>query len=102
MRNVNANWMNVMENVVDISHLAWLHGYTFPAYGAKKVAYHWERTEYGMNNVMLVDGIDDEHISCYAFPNVNRFSAPPVEEGGELVRSMIFRVPMDDISTMQY
>ena len=35
--NVNANWFNHVENIVDISHLAWLHGYTFPAYGAKKV-----------------------------------------------------------------
>jgi 5,5'-dehydrodivanillate O-demethylase oxygenase subunit len=102
MRNVNANWFNGVENIVDISHLAWLHGYTFPAYGAKKVTYHWDRAEYGMNNVMLVDGVDDDHISCYAFPTVNRFSAPPVDDSGELVRSMIFRVPMDDESTMQY
>jgi phenylpropionate dioxygenase-like ring-hydroxylating dioxygenase large terminal subunit len=28
--NVNANWMNHVENIVDISHLAWLHGYTLP------------------------------------------------------------------------
>jgi 5,5'-dehydrodivanillate O-demethylase oxygenase subunit len=82
MRNVNANWFNGVENIVDISHLAWLHGYTFPAYGAKKVTYHWDRAEYGMNNVMLVDGVDDDHISCYAFPTVNRFSAPPVDDSG--------------------
>jgi 5,5'-dehydrodivanillate O-demethylase oxygenase subunit len=102
MRNVNANWMNAVENIVDISHLAWLHGYTFPAYGAKKVTYHWEREHYGLNNVMLIDGIPDTHISCYAFPNVNRFSGPPVDGSNEQVRSMIYRVPMDDASTMQY
>jgi 5,5'-dehydrodivanillate O-demethylase len=102
MRNVNANWLNAIENIVDISHLAWLHGYTFPAYGAKKVTYHWDRKDYGMDNVMDIEGIDDTHISCYAFPNVNRFSAPPAEKGGELVKSMIFRVPMDDSSTMQF
>jgi len=102
MRNVNANWLNAIENIVDISHLAWLHGYTFPAYGAKKVTYHWDRKEYGLDNVMDVEGIDDTHISCYAFPNVNRFSAPPAEKGGPLVKSMIFRVPMDDSSTMQF
>ena len=79
MRNVNANWMNVMENVVDISHLAWLHGYTFPAYGAKKVAYHWERKSYGVDNFMTIEGIDDTHISCFGFPNVNRFSLPPTK-----------------------
>ena len=102
MRNVNANWLNAIENIVDISHLAWLHGYTFPAYGAKKVSYTWERKPYGIDNVMDVEGIDDTHISCYAFPNVNRFSAPPAEAGGELIRSMIYRVPMDDASTMQF
>jgi 5,5'-dehydrodivanillate O-demethylase len=102
MRNVGANWLNAIENIVDISHLAWLHGYTFPAYGAKKVNYHWDRKEYGLDNVMTIDGIDDTHISCYAFPNVNRFSAPPAEQGGELIRSMIFRVPMNDVSTMQF
>jgi 5,5'-dehydrodivanillate O-demethylase oxygenase subunit len=101
--NVSANWMNHVENIVDISHLAWLHGYTFPAYGGKKVTYHWERTEYGADNVMLIDGIEDTHRSCYGFPLVNRFALPPVEgSGGELVRSMIYRVPVDDYSTLLY
>jgi 5,5'-dehydrodivanillate O-demethylase len=102
MRNVNANWLNAAENIVDISHLAWLHGYTFPAYGAKKITYHWDRKDYGLDNVLLIDGVPDAHISCYAFPNVNRFSGPPVEEGGAIVNSMIWRVPMDDHSVMQY
>jgi hypothetical protein len=101
--NVNANWMNHVENIVDISHLAWLHGYTFPAYGGKRVTYHWERTEYGADNVMLIDGIEDTHRSCYGFPLVNRFALPPVEgSGGELVRSMLYRVPVDDYSTRLY
>ena len=102
VQNVNANWFNHVENIVDISHLAWLHGYTFPAYGGKKVTYHWERTHYGANNVMLIDGIDDTHISCYGFPTINRFALPPVDKSGELVRSMIFRVPVDDASTLNY
>ena len=101
-RTINANWFNHVENIVDISHLAWLHGYTFPAYGGEKVTYHWERTDYGANNVMLVDGIADTHVSCYGFPTVNRFSLPPVEQSGELVRSMIYRVPADDASTLLY
>ena len=57
MRNVNANWLNAAENIVDISHLAWLHGYTFPAYGAKKITYHWDRKDYGIDNVLLIDGV---------------------------------------------
>lgn len=101
-RNLNANWLNHVENIVDISHLTWLHGYTFPAYGGKKITYHWDRKEYGADNVMLLDGVPDSHISCYAFPTVNRFAGPPVEEGGEIVKAIIYRVPVDDTSTMQY
>lgn len=102
IQNVNANWMNHVENVVDISHLAWLHGYTFPAYGGRKVNYNWERTEYGINNVMTIEGIDDTHVSCYGFPLVNRFALPPIDKNGELVRSLIWRVPIDDASTLLY
>ncbi|HEY7061545.1 MAG TPA: Rieske 2Fe-2S domain-containing protein [Chloroflexota bacterium] len=102
VQTVHANWLNHVENIVDISHLAWLHGYTFPAYGARKLSYHWERTDFGANNVMLVEGIDDTHISCYGFPIVNRFALPPVEPGGPLVRSMIYRAPIDDLSTLLY
>ncbi len=101
-RNLNANFFNHVENIVDISHLTWLHGYTFPAYGGKKISYHWDKRDYGADNVMLLDGVPDSHISCYAFPTINRFSGPPVEKGGEIVISMIYRVPMDDASTMQY
>ena len=102
VQNINANFFNHVENIVDISHLAWLHGYTFPAYGGRKVTYHWERTPYGANNVMLIDGIEDTHISCYGFPLVNRFALPPVDPNGELVRSMIYRVPADESSTLLY
>jgi 5,5'-dehydrodivanillate O-demethylase len=104
VRNVNANWLNHVENIVDISHLAWLHGHSFPAYGAKKVSYRWDRQDYGLDNVMLVDGTndDDTHISCYAFPTINRFNVPPVTPGGEQVRSLLYRVPVDDASTLLY
>src|SRR5262249_51392676 len=61
---VYANWFNHVENIVDISHLAWLHGYTFPAYGGRKVTYHWERRDYGADNLMLIDGVEGSHTSC--------------------------------------
>src|ERR1700722_2977055 len=102
VQTIHANWFNHVENIVDISHLAWLHGYTFPAYGAKKVEYHWERTPYGANNVMNIEGIEDTHVSCSGFPTANRFALPPIDPSGELVRSMIFRVPADDASTLLY
>jgi len=99
---IDVNWFNHVENIVDVSHLAWLHGYTFPSYGGKKVSYHWERTPYGANNVMRVEGIDDTHVSCYGFPTINRFTLPPIDKSGEHVRAMIFRVPADDVSTLLY
>jgi 5,5'-dehydrodivanillate O-demethylase oxygenase subunit len=99
---VHTNWLNHVENIVDISHLAWLHGHTFPAYGARKLSYHWDSKPYGVDNVMRIDGIDETHISCYGFPTVNRFAVPSVDASGELVKSMIYRVPTDDCSTQQY
>jgi 5,5'-dehydrodivanillate O-demethylase len=102
LQNVNCNWFNHVENIVDISHLAWLHGYTFPAYGAKKVNYHWVRKPYGIDNVMTIEGIDDTHTSCYGFPTINRFPGVPVNGSSEIVRSMIYRVPVDDNETLLY
>jgi 5,5'-dehydrodivanillate O-demethylase len=102
VQRVNANWLNHVENIVDISHLAWLHGYTFPAYGARKITYHWDRKPYGVDNVMRIEGLDEPHISCYGFPTVNRFAVPAVDPNGELVRSMIYRVPIDDESMLLY
>src|SRR5262249_46005764 len=74
----------------------------FPAYGGRKITYHWERTDYGANNVMLIEGIEDTHISCWGFPVVNRFALPAVEPGGGLVLSMIYRAPVDDTSVRLY
>ena len=102
VQTVHANWFQHVENTVDISHLSWLHGHTFPAYGAKKISYHWERKEYGVDNVMLIEGIDDTHVSCFGFPTQNRFALPAVDPNGELVLSMIYRVPVDDYSTLLY
>jgi 5,5'-dehydrodivanillate O-demethylase len=104
LRQFTANWFNHVENSVDVSHLAWLHGYTFPAYGARKITYHWDRQPYGADNVMLVDGVsaDDTHISCYAFPTVNRFNLPPITPGGALVHGLLYRVPVDDESVLLY
>jgi 5,5'-dehydrodivanillate O-demethylase len=35
-RLVYANWLQNVENIVDITHLAWLHGGRLPHYGAKR------------------------------------------------------------------
>lgn len=102
VQNVNCNWLNHVENILDTSHLSWLHGYTAPSYAKTKLTYRWDRKEYGIDNVSIYEGMKHPHVSCYCFPNLNRFSAKPVEKGGELVRSMIYRVPIDDESTLLY
>jgi 5,5'-dehydrodivanillate O-demethylase oxygenase subunit len=102
VQRIEVNWFNHVENIVDVSHLAWLHGYTFPSYGGKKVRYNWDRTSYGANNVMHVEGIDDNHVSCYGYPTVNGFTLPPIDKSGEHVRSIIIRVPENDVSTLLY
>jgi hypothetical protein len=66
------------------------------------VTYTWHRKPYGADNVMLIEGIDDTHISCFGFPTVNRFAGVPVNGSTEIVRSMIYRVPVDDESTLLY
>jgi 5,5'-dehydrodivanillate O-demethylase len=99
---LHANWFNHVENIVDVSHLAWLHGFTFPGYGGRKVSYHWDRKPYGADNVMEVEGTADVHTSCYAFPLLNRFSLPAVEPNGELVRTILYRVPIDETFTQMY
>ncbi|HEY7067744.1 MAG TPA: Rieske 2Fe-2S domain-containing protein [Chloroflexota bacterium] len=99
-RQAYCNWFQNAENIVDISHLAWLHGARFPKYGARKVSYDWEETPYGLNNVMHIEGIELTHISCYVFPSFNRFTLDPVD--GELVQALIYRVPVDDEHTMVY
>jgi 5,5'-dehydrodivanillate O-demethylase len=100
VRPAHCNWLQAAENITDITHLAWLHGATFPKYGARKLMYEWERTAYGAKNIMLVEGIEQTHISCYVFPSFNRFTLAPID--GELVRAFIYRVPVDDESTLVY
>ena len=92
------NWLQGAENIVDITHLAWLHGATFPRYGARKLSYEWEPTPYGLNNVMRIEGIAQTHVSCYVFPSFNRFLLAPID--GEVVRAFIYRVPVDDEHTL--
>lgn len=102
VQNINSNWLNHVENILDTAHLTWLHGYTAPSHGLNAPTYRWDRKGYGIDNVSIYEGMTHPHVSCYCFPNLNRFSAKPVEKGGELVRSMIYRVPIDDESTLLY
>jgi 5,5'-dehydrodivanillate O-demethylase len=51
---------------------------------------------------MRIEGVEQTHVSCYAFPTVNRFTLPPVAGSHELVQALIYRVPVDDTLTLLY
>ena len=102
VQKIHCNWFNHVENIVDTSHLAWLHGGSFNMCGGKKISYLWEKKPYGLDNVLVIDGVSDTHRSCYIYPTANRFTITPVEPGGEPVRSLLYRVPNDDATTTLY
>jgi 5,5'-dehydrodivanillate O-demethylase len=100
-QNINANWLNHVENTMDMAHLRCLHGYTVPSDQWQDVTYSWEPTEYGIDNWAYFDGVPSFHSSRYVFPNVNRFCGP-IEKEGHRVSAMIYRVPIDDENTYLY
>ncbi len=99
---IQSNWLNLAENIPDLAHLPWLHGGSFQVVSGKKISYHWEPREYGFDNVMKIDDVEDIHRSQYCFPYVNRFTVRPEKPGGPVQRSLMYRVPIDDTSTLQY
>jgi 5,5'-dehydrodivanillate O-demethylase oxygenase subunit len=99
---VQCNWFQMVENIPDLAHLPWLHGGSFQVVTGRKISYHWEPRDYGFDNVMLMDDVEDIHRSSYCFPYVNRFTVRPEKPGGPVQRSLMYRVPLDDVTTRQY
>jgi 5,5'-dehydrodivanillate O-demethylase len=96
---IEANWFQLVENIPDLAHLPWLHAGSFHVVTGRKITYNWEPTDYGFDNVMHIDGVDDIHRSCYSFPYTNRFTVRPEKPGGPPQHSLMFRVPTDDVTT---
>jgi len=99
---IEANWFQMVENIPDLAHLPWLHAGSFEIVSRKNISYHWEPREYGFDNVMLIDGVEDIHRSSYCFPYTNRFTVRPEIPDGPPQRSLLYRVPIDDVSTAIY
>jgi len=99
---IEANWFQLVENIPDLAHLPWLHGGSFHIVSGKKITYHWERRDYGFDNVMLIDAVSDIHRSSYCFPYTNRFTVRPEKPGADPQRTLLYRVPIDDGSTALY
>jgi len=98
---VGTNWLQVAENIVDQAHLSWLHGYTFPAFGKDRISYNFERTAYGMDLEMRIDGVTAQ-VAPYAFPITNRFDLPPAQPNGPPMQVLLYRVPVDDTTHENY
>ncbi len=96
---IEANWFQLVENIPDLGHLPWLHGGSFHVVSGKKISYTWEPREYGFDNVMTIDDVEDIHRSNYCFPYTNRFTVRPEKPGGSPQHSLMFRVPTDDLTT---
>lgn len=97
--NISANWMQSADNLLDVTHFSWLHGFTFPAFAAKKIDYRFERTDYGIDIGVGVPG-GPMDIAPYIFPAHNRFALPD-REGG-MLQALFLRVPTDDYSHENY
>lgn len=99
---IEANWFQLVENIPDLAHLPWLHGGSFEVVTGRNISYHWEPSDNGFDNVMLIDGVEDIHRSSYCFPSTNRFTVRPEKPGAEAQRTLMYRVPIDDASTRVY
>lgn len=98
--NVSSNWLQDAENILDVAHFSWLHGYVMPNFGGKKVDYSFEHTDYGMEIRLGVAGSGAMDITPYIFPAQNRFALPNGEGG--LLQALVYRVPTDDYSHQNY
>lgn len=98
---IKTNWLQATENILDVAHFSWLHGYTFPFFGAKRLAYKFERAEYGMDMMIGFEGAPLNDASPYVFPAINRFSLP-TQPGSAPMQVIQFRVPCDDVSHIAY
>jgi len=102
LETIEANWFQLVENIPDLAHFPWLHGGSFMVVSGKNISYHWEPRDYGFDNVMLIDVVDDIHRSMYCFPYVNRFTVGPEKPGAPPQHTLRYRVPIDDVSTATY
>lgn len=97
----DTNWFQSIENILDVAHFSWLHGYTFPRFAGKKPGHQFVKAEYGIDiEVSLGEGAPD--VTPYAFPAINRFTLPPAKPGGPLSDVLLFRTPSDDTSHKMY
>ena len=95
-----AHWTRVMENMLDMPHLPFVHrrtiGKELHRLGGQRMDVRWEERPYGARITGSVDGAPRPGFLEYRFPNtMELFIDPP----GKLLRLFAICVPEDDATT---
>lgn len=98
---IQTNWLQATENILDVAHFSWLHGFTFPFFGAKRLDYQFERADYGIDMMLGVAGAPLNSVSPFVFPTINRFSLPAHPDSPPM-QVIQYRVPCDDVSHLAF
>ncbi len=97
----NAHWTRVMENMLDMPHLPFVHRRTIGKglsrlVGSGRMDILFEERPYGAHIRNKVDGVDRPGALDYRFPNIMELSIDPP---GRLLRLMVACIPEDDGAT---
>lgn len=111
---VPCNWLQIMENSLDIVHTEWCHGaltnYLREDEGHKTaiakhhLKYGWSETDYGIVKHRVLEGYTEDHDDWKIGHPIYFPSTLASSNEGALWREFRFRfrVPMDDTHTMHY
>lgn len=96
----NVHWTRVMENMLDMPHLPFVHRKTIGKDARRLIGgrmdVYWEDRPYGGRITSAIDGVARPGVLEYRFPNVMElFIDPP----GKLLRLMVACIPEDDRRT---
>jgi 5,5'-dehydrodivanillate O-demethylase len=97
----HCNWLQAAENASDLTHLNWLHAGPYPMYAGKPSRLEYRERDYGFDYTSSVEGLPEENFGSVIFPCHNRFASARTEQGGSR-QNMLFRVPQDDVTTVNY
>ena len=70
-------------------------------YAAKRPSIEYTVTEYGFDYTTRVEGMPAENFGSVIYPCHNRFASARTEQGGSR-QNMLFRVPADDSTTLNF
>jgi phenylpropionate dioxygenase-like ring-hydroxylating dioxygenase large terminal subunit len=98
----NAHWTRVMENMLDMPHLPFVHrrtigkGLSRLVEGGRRMDIDLEERPYGAHMTNRIDGVARPGALDYRFPNIMELSIDPP---GRLLRLMVACIPEDEGAT---